>query len=50
MIRLRQRSEPPLRADAVEKVSEKALWNWNLKQTNRSGRILESRLRVSHDR
>jgi hypothetical protein len=27
----------PLLTDAVEKVSEKALWNWNLKQTNRGG-------------
>jgi hypothetical protein len=35
--------------DAVEKVSEKALWNWNLKQTNRGGQIFESRLRVGHD-
>src|SRR5262245_23446589 len=37
----------PLWVDAVEKVSAKKLWNWNLKRWNPGNQIFESRLRSS---
>ena len=40
------RSETPLRADCVAKVTAERLWNKNMQQSNRSGSILESTLRV----